>query len=533
MFYVIGSGPAGVSCAHALLRRGEQVTMIDAGIVLEEGIAKELEDVRRTPPADWQNPKTESGAVIARIKAMVKPRNGKIETKLVFGSDYPYRDAQRLGITQEGASCKPSLAKGGFSTAWGAAILPYPKEELDAWPVKAKQLEPYFRMVTGFMDVAGEREGLEDVFPIYAKNPQEHRKSRQALALLKDMKRNTEALERRGMTFGASRLALRTAAVDGKPGCAYCGLCMYGCPYNLIYNSALTMQELEKKPGFGYMDGVVVEKVSEDEKGVRIMARSLENGKLLEFSGNRVFLACGAVSSTKIVMASKGAYDTPVMMKDSQYFTLPLVRYANVSGVTKEGLHTLAQVFLEISDTSISKHLVHLQIYTYNELMLQVIKARFGALYPLMKLPVGQLIGRMMLIQGFLHSDQSPTITMTLEKGKDGDLLRLRSQPSSEARKAVNKVVKKLMGAHALLGAMPLVPMLDLEMPGKSFHYGSSLPMSANPQEWESDALGRPKGFKRVHVVDASVLPSLPAQTITFTVMANAYRIGSEYDKLG
>jgi hypothetical protein len=277
---------------------------------------------------------------------------------------------------------------------------------------------------------------------------------------------------------------------------------------------------------------VIAEKVSEDGDGVSIMGRSLENGKGLEFSGKRVFLACGAVSSTKIVMASKGAYDTPVVMKDSQYFTLPLVRYANVPGVTTEDLHTLAQVFLEVSDKDISRHLVHLQIYTYNELMLQVIKARFGVLYSLMKLPVGQLIGRMMLIQGFLHSDQSPTITMTLEKGKDGDLLRLRSQPSSEARKAINKLVNKLTGAHALLGMMPLVPMLDVEMPGKSFHYGSSLPMSANPQEWESDALGKPKGFSRVHVVDASVLPSLPAQTITFTVMANAYRIGTEYDAL-
>jgi choline dehydrogenase-like flavoprotein len=30
----------------------------------------------------------------------------------------------------------------------------------------------------------------------------------------------------------------------------------------------------------------------------------------------------------------------------------------------------------------------------------------------------------------------------------------------------------------------------------------------------------------RVHVVDASVLPSVPATTITYTIMANAHRIG-------
>jgi choline dehydrogenase-like flavoprotein len=40
--------------------------------------------------------------------------------------------------------------------------------------------------------------------------------------------------------------------------------------------------------------------------------------------------------------------------------------------------------------------------------------------------------------------------------------------------------------------------------------------------------LGRPVGFERVSAVDAAVLPSIPATTITLTVMANAHRIASE-----
>ena len=35
MVYVIGSGPAGVSCAVALLNQGIQVTMLDGGQELE------------------------------------------------------------------------------------------------------------------------------------------------------------------------------------------------------------------------------------------------------------------------------------------------------------------------------------------------------------------------------------------------------------------------------------------------------------------------------------------------------------------
>ena len=50
--------------------------------------------------------------------------------------------------------------------------------------------------------------------------------------------------------------------------------------------------------------------------------------------------------------------------------------------------------------------------------------------------------------------------------------------------------------------------------------------MSAAPGALESDLWGRPQGWKRVHAVDATVLPSIPATTVTFSVMANAHRIG-------
>jgi choline dehydrogenase-like flavoprotein len=50
--------------------------------------------------------------------------------------------------------------------------------------------------------------------------------------------------------------------------------------------------------------------------------------------------------------------------------------------------------------------------------------------------------------------------------------------------------------------------------------------MRAQPGAFESDSLGRPSGWSRVHVVDASVLPAIPSTTITFSVMANAHRIG-------
>ena len=39
---------------------------------------------------------------------------------------------------------------------------------------------------------------------------------------------------------------------------------------------------------------------------------------------------------------------------------------------------------------------------------------------------------------------------------------------------------------------------------------------------------GRPFGAERVHLVDASCFPDIPATNLTLTIMANAWRIATE-----
>ena len=68
--------------------------------------------------------------------------------------------------------------------------------------------------------------------------------------------------------------------------------------------------------------------------------------------------------------------------------------------------------------------------------------------------------------------------------------------------------------------------LLQMGKPGRSFHAGGSFPMRSKPGAFETDTLRAPGGLRRVHAVDATVLPSIPATTITLTVMANAHRIG-------
>ena len=63
---------------------------------------------------------------------------------------------------------------------------------------------------------------------------------------------------------------------------------------------------------------------------------------------------------------------------------------------------------------------------------------------------------------------------------------------------------------------------------GGSQHLGSSFKMSKEPKIFETDTSGRPFGFKRIHVVDSTVLPNLPTATLVFASMSNSLRISKK-----
>ncbi|MBO6690287.1 MAG: NAD(P)-binding protein [Henriciella sp.] len=58
MNIIVGSGPAGVSVAMALIARGQSVTMLDGGQTLSATLAERQNTFAAKPPADWSNDDT-------------------------------------------------------------------------------------------------------------------------------------------------------------------------------------------------------------------------------------------------------------------------------------------------------------------------------------------------------------------------------------------------------------------------------------------------------------------------------------------
>ncbi len=518
MIFVVGSGPAGISCAQGLLAIGAEVTLLDAGQTLEPSRVVQISELTANSPANWTADRT------AFLKEGMGAGSAGIPLKLAYGSEFPYRAVPgATPVSCDMADSKGSYAQGGLSTVWGSAVLPYLQRDLSGWPITQEDLEPGYRAVLRWMPLAGRRDDLEADFPLYSDTYAPLPMSRQAQSLLADLEKRRDRLGDAGVKFGTSRLAVK-AQNNGTPGCVACGLCMYGCPHRLIYSSDSTLATLLPHPRFHYRSGITVRTVKESGAGVTINAVDTQNA-FVRLEGDRVLLGAGVLGTASILLRSMERYNTPVTLSDSQYFLLPLLRLKGTPEVATEQLHTLAQLFVEILDPAISPYTIHLQTYTYNELFREPIIQKLGPLKPFF--PLETFVGRLLLFQGYLHSVHSPHVEVALRRQDGTDALHLRGVPNPDTSKTVRKLIKKLSALIGTTGLFPLFPMLQPGKPGRGFHSGGTFPMSHNPTEGQTDIFGRPAGMSRIHAIDSTVFPSIPATTITLTVMANAYRIGS------
>ena len=518
---VLGSGPAGVACARALLAAGARVTLFDGGARADPVPAKRYAPLRDQEPEEWDP------ELVDALRHEFQPNLGAVPLKPVMGSLHPYAQEHPAKPSPEaGIPAWPSLAAGGLSTVWGASILPYRDRDLAEWPFGERELADHYRAVLRFMPLAGEHDALAAILPLYTDDPGHMPPTPQIASLVGDFAKHASKLRRAGIVAGRSRLALQTTANHG-PGsaCRRAGVCLHGCPYSSIYRTDLEVARMTADPRFDYRPGQVVERVEEVADHVTLQVRN-GAGPPEAARFERAFVATGVLSSTRLGLMALGAYDQDVDLQDSQYFTAPLLRLPPAPVSTAASGVTLAQAFLEIDSPEVSANTVHVQIYGYSDLVLREVAGRLRLQPGPVERHGQSLLGRLMLAQCYLHSNSSDPIRVRLQR--DETLHFERPPDDARPRAEVQKVVRWLLRAFRDLRTLVLTPQLQVWESGRGNHLGGTFPMARRPHGLQSDVLGRPGGLERVHFVDGAVLPTIPATTVTFSIMANAHRIGHE-----
>ena len=514
---IVGSGPSGIACAKALNRRGIRPTILDAGEMLDPERRAIVERLRALPPERW------SRGDVAKLTENPTARGRGVPLKLAFGSDYVYgRDRPHSPYDAEGVGLWPSFARGGYSAVWGAAIQPAHDDDLTAWPIRRKDLEAGYEAVLGFAPLATEPSRLDRQFALPGRAATIPC-GVQGRHLLDRLDARSAALEAINVVHGRARLLVRAKDGPDGSGCVSCGLCLSGCPKAAIWSANDELARMIKSGDVDYRAPALVRRVTENASDVR--AETADGSMVFD----AIFLAAGALGTTRVLLESLDLYESEVRLKNSQKMLVPVISLWRGDGAMSEKVPTLAAAFLEAPLPGLGNNWMHVQVSGLNDLVL----GRLGidAADPGWR---GQmlrpLVERLMVCWAGLHSDHSAEIALTLRRQASGPAI-LVARPVRHKDEARNfaQAGKLLRAALAKGGALAVLPAASIAEPGNGGHFGGSFPMSAEPRSrLASDPLGRPAGLKRIHVVDSTVFPSIPATPPTLTAMANAWRIACD-----
>ena len=304
---VVGTGISGGWAAKELCEKGLKT------LVLERGpMVKHIEDYPTMNDDPWDY---KTGDVITNETRKTQGKQSRTEyttkesSKHFFVNDleHPYNEIERFDWMR-------GYHVGGRSLTWGRQSYRLTDFDFEAnikdgiaidWPIRYKDLAPWYNYVEGYIGVSGQNVGLTQ-FPDgnYLK-PME-------LNCVEDHLRESISKNYKDRILTIGRTAIITEGTKpglGRMSCQYRARCMRGCPFGAYFSSnSSTLPAAEKTGNMTLRPNSIVHEVIYDSNnkkasGVRVI--DTETKKTYEFNAKVIFLCASAVASTSILMQSK------------------------------------------------------------------------------------------------------------------------------------------------------------------------------------------------------------------------------------
>jgi len=493
---IIGSGPAAAGVLIGLEKKAPDadVTIFDIGKV------PDINPVHTRAPKEWSEDEYD------KLHAQIKSQFGFAfpPPKTFFG--------QGLRKHQAGENAKPFISEfyGGLSRHWSASVFPFVESDFDGWPVGADEMKPYYAEIADHIGISGRHDELNSYFgedfvnrpPIDIPEP---------IAKLNDhVNSQTDQKGDYKIISGLNRLAVETR--DSANSCVYCGECMYGCFRSSIYDATQTV-ELAKRSG--QVREIVNEKVSTVATSNGSVSLRTENESYDGF--DRLYLGAGCFGTSEILMRSLGLGDG-VTVKDNNSYVFPIFY---LGGGSSNGSHSeyisITNTILGCVPKDTDGHYAHVHI------------SPFADYYWRYYFPVGywrylkffasKFKARMILAKMYFPTEISKSYSLSLSEADGFSVDKNSYGPSDDYARSVLKHLRRVVSGKGFI-----LPPVKLVRMSTSSHYVGAFPYADEKVPVKSNGEVMPN----IHIADSSVFPESPAQTLTFTIMANAARTAME-----
>ena len=194
---------------------------------------------------------------------------------------------------------------------------------------------------------------LENAYAIHGAENATLKLNPQAENLLLHWHKNQEKLEAVGFCFGQSRLAVLSSSRNGRMGCQYCGLCLYGCPYGSIYSTSYTLKDLQQYENFRYLPGFFVHSFKESQGKVTVRVLDVRNDRFASFEYDKLLIGAGVLSTVRIVCESLNENTNHIHLLDNAMLIMPLLKMHDWKPLDPDVKFTLSQLVLVLENHSI------------------------------------------------------------------------------------------------------------------------------------------------------------------------------------
>lgn len=301
---VIGSGISGGWAAKELTEKGLKTIMLERGRNIEH-----IKDYVNATKAPWEfkyrNHKTQE---ILKDYPVLTRDGGLLTNNLdywVNEKESPYTEVKRFDWFRGYHVGGRSLMWGRQSYRWSDLYFEDNAKDGIAidWPIRYKDLAPWYSYVEKFAGINGSREGLDDVLP-----DGEFMPAMQMNCVEKDVaaRINKHYPGKRHMIIGRS--ANITVPHFNRTNCQYRNKCAMGCPFGAAFSTqsatlpaAMATGNLTLRP-FSIVTKILYDKDTKKAKGVEVL--DAETNQTYEYYAKVIFLNASTLNSAWVLMNS-------------------------------------------------------------------------------------------------------------------------------------------------------------------------------------------------------------------------------------